>query len=140
MNTKRRHPLHSIIFAAILFAILSIFTGSAYANDGSATGTIPPPSPTPAETPAPVRVPAISIGRIVVCRVRRGDGSLVERPAIAVQVWSPECANLQVFMDGDGGGSNDASPNLLWVTSAGYQAQNDGSEPREKTWFWPARV
>lgn len=80
----------------------------------------------------------ITLGRIVHYRHKHTiTGEILIRPAIAVRVWSPECANLQVFMDGNGEGANDSAQNILWVTSASYQAADDGSEPREKTWFWP---
>lgn len=50
-----------------------------------------------------------------------GDDQLL--PAVIVRVWSDECVNLRVFLDGN------ESP---WVTSATH-----GTD--ECNWRWPAR-
>lgn len=151
MKNRIKSRAWNLFFAIIITAIICIFCPSARANSGD--GPTGPSGPigsaginltlggaTPVIPTAPKNQP-ISIGRTVIYRHRhRITGELIERPAIAVRVWSPECANLQVFMDGDGGPSNDAEPNLLWATSASYQAEEDGSELRHGTWFWPKFV
>lgn len=55
------------------------------------------------------------------------------RPAVVVKVWDKVtgCANLQAFMDGDGGDYNDGTPNVKWVTSALF---SEDKEPG--TWHW----
>lgn len=56
------------------------------------------------------------------------------RPAIVVKIWDKATGNsqLQVFMDGDGGGYNDNAPNVVWETSISYSA-----EKLAGTWHWP---
>ena len=83
-----------------------------------------------------------AIGRIVHYRYKHPTtGELHTRPAMIVRVWSPECVNLQVFLDGNGEPhNNDGAGPVQWVTSACFQAENDGSAGREKTWFWPPRL
>lgn len=83
-----------------------------------------------------------SPGRIVTYTLTEGDAARAnqpdfvaagnranagaQHPAIVVRAWSPECANLQVFLDG---------PGTLWVTS-----RNRGALGERGTWDWPARV
>ena len=93
-----------------------------------------------------VRVtPNISLGRIVHYTLSELDARLVNErrenfvfsnqavagqvfPAIAVRVWGPKCANLQVFLDGN---------DVLWKTSAS-EDPNPGAG-NVGLWHWPAR-
>ncbi|MGH8026820.1 MAG: hypothetical protein ACREO0_08830 [Pseudoxanthomonas sp.] len=51
-------------------------------------------------------------------------------PAIAVAVWGPKCANLQVFLDGN---------DTLWKTSVSEQPEGfEGTVTG--FWHWPART
>ena len=79
-----------------------------------------------------------TIGRTVVYKTTEADRNLMkakgdtdgrcnvqqELPAVVVAVWSEECVNLKVNLDGDG---------EIWKTSI-----NQGDE--EGHWSWPARV
>ena len=91
-----------------------------------------------------VQVP--TIGRIVLAVVAIHEGTpfqeLVTRPAIIVRVWPktdkkevPISINAQVFMDGDGGPSNDGTPNAVWKTSLQYDASGETAH----SWRWPKR-
>ena len=77
-----------------------------------------------------------TIGRIIIAVVRNKHGALVKRPAIVVQPWGDTCVNAQVFMDGDGSESNDATPNVIWKTSITLDEKGE----LENSWHWPAKV
>lgn len=82
--------------------------------------------------------PAISVGRIVHYVLPEGHRRAGEvRPAIAVQVWGPDMANLTVFLDFANDVPEAAVP-LLWAPSA-HQAK-PGEKPQPGEWFWPPRV
>lgn len=73
----------------------------------------------------------LSIGRIVHFVFQDEETKeLKTRPAIVVQVWSDDCANLQVFTDSD----NDKQSNTEWKTSVIYS-----EEPKPYSWHWPNR-
>lgn len=61
------------------------------------------------------------------------------RPAIIVKIWGAAhpwvACQLQVFMDGDGGPSNDDAPNVVWKTSVVHDP--DGAPD---TWHWPEQI
>lgn len=86
-----------------------------------------------------------SVGRIVNAVVQIHEGAhaeLVIRPAIIVHVWPVEgkgvvetTVQAQVFMDGDGGPSNDGTPNVVWKSSLQYD--ETGKLPH--SWHWPKR-
>ena len=79
-----------------------------------------------------------TIGRVVVYKTTEQDQSLMkaksetdgrcnvqeELPAVIVAVWSDECVNLKVNLDGDG---------EIWKTSI-----NNGNEQGQ--WNWPERI
>lgn len=78
-------------------------------------------------------------GRIVLAVVRV-HGELVIRPAIIVRIWPvadtvETTVQAQVFMDGDGGISNDGMPNCVWKSSLQY----DETAQSEHSWHWPTR-
>jgi hypothetical protein len=89
--------------------------------------------------------PNISLGRIVHYTLTEQDANQVNGrrdtpaysnnavagqvfPAIAVRVWGPKCANLQVFLDGN---------DTLWKTSA-TEDPNLGFG-NSGFWHWPER-
>jgi len=84
-----------------------------------------------------------SIGRLV--HYSLADGTI--RPAILVDVWSPEtgCSNLQVFVDGANDLDNEykktgvtpeeAARGLAWRTS-----RQRSDEPKPNHWHWPPYV
>lgn len=74
-----------------------------------------------------------TIGRIVHYVLETPEDEVHERPAIIVHVWSPQCVQLQVFTDGDGGKYNDHLPNVVWRTSVIYEPVVKASG----TWHWP---
>lgn len=83
-----------------------------------------------------------TVGRIVHFLVER-RGEIEARPAMIVKVWSEDCVQLQVFLDGgndaavkDGGGgfaADECDRGLAWRTSV-----PEGTEIGQ--WSWPPRV
>ena len=77
----------------------------------------------------------ISVGRIVHFILSNGE----HRPAIVVRVWSNECVQLQVFLDGTNDASSDVprtalDAGIMWATSVPYS-----EEPQQRSWHWPER-
>jgi hypothetical protein len=117
-------------------------------KENAQTKVQPPKSEKPkvenpkAEKPK-VQIP--TIGRIVHAVVQIHEGAhaeLVIRPAMIVRVWPVEGKDVvettvqaQVFMDGDGGPSNDGTPNVVWKSSLQYD--KTGKLPH--SWHWPKR-
>lgn len=85
-----------------------------------------------------------SIGRIVHYILPAGPKKGEHRAAIVVRVWSDECVNLRVFLDGSNDYAHEHLPHYntvlsgdLWVTSANHA----GGEKHEfGTWHWPEYV
>lgn len=87
-----------------------------------------------------------TVGRIVHYKLAEG----VIRPAIIVEVWSPECVSLQVFIDGtndrqyfeggEGGTQYSVLPSALWRTSVNKNKAADGEDTFDiGSWDWPTR-
>lgn len=76
----------------------------------------------------------LSVGRIV--HFVAADGKKIQ-PAMVVQIWGNDCANLNVFRDGTNDTQHDSggSDLVVWKTSVPYSAEK---EPN--TWHWPERV
>lgn len=76
-------------------------------------------------------VPKASIGRIVhFTHTADNEGALKKSPAIITQVWSDECVNLCVFVDGWG--------SVLPVTSV--PLKTDTNKGTGFYFEWPERV
>lgn len=85
-----------------------------------------------------------TIGRIVLVTIGTEHGEAVTRPALVVRVWSDDCVNLLLFLDG---GNDDRHVSNLggahpfaergnapvWLTSS---LMGDGVGQ----WSWPPRV
>lgn len=83
-------------------------------------------------------MPDLSVGRIVHYRLRNGRNAGECRAALVVKTWSPEVANLHVYLDGfndDDHGLQVLAPGAIaWATSVG---------PDDATghgWHWPERT
>lgn len=74
--------------------------------------------------------PKPTVGRIVHYRLKEGKSKGEIRPAIITRLWTDDCVQLTVFVDG----SNDGYDSLtIWETSV-----NRGDEVGY--WNWPARA
>jgi hypothetical protein len=108
-----------------------------------ATAAAPPSAPksetSKPKKPGKVKVPAPTIGRIVLATVAIHGvptPALVTRPAIIVEIENPGAPIVaQVFMKGDNTDSDDGTPACL-LKHLSYDAK--GKAPN--TWRWPDRV
>ncbi len=75
-----------------------------------------------------------SIGRIVHFVLQTGQNPVA---AIITAVWSDNCVNLRLFLDG----SNSKGPENFgwgeWVTSKNL---DESETPQVGTWHWPPKV
>lgn len=90
-------------------------------------------------TTTPPAPPPPTVGRVVHYRIGGTDEEPELRPAIVVRVWSGDCCNLQVFLDGRndddaqvGVTQHEAIRGMSWRTSV-----TEGAGVGE--WRWPAR-
>lgn len=79
----------------------------------------------------------LSIGRVVHYVLKNGT----HRPAVVVQVWNSDCANLKVDLDGYNDKNEDLpcsriDPMTAWATSV----CPDSTGEKPGTWHWPERV
>lgn len=71
-----------------------------------------------------------TVGRIVYYQLLTDSGTVEERPAIIVRVWSDDCVQLQVFTDGTNDGK-DYVHGITWRTSV---VRDESHQPG--TWDW----
>lgn len=89
-----------------------------------------------------------SIGRVVHYILPSGPKKGEHRAAMVVRVWSDECVNLRVFLDGNNDYDHEGLPHYLaqtasdlWVTSASYADPTaEFPQPKDGTWHWPEYV